>query len=481
MEVELEARIAQLLLRAARRRKLVPYGAFHALFPPDLPLGRRYVALEHAASGICEPQLADYAALLSTDSGLPGPDFYARFKRLHAERYYAVLGADRNRKLRLVEKQTFAHQVRQQVYRHARASAAAASTAEPSADAAATGLPEPARGAAERPQPGRVLNAVLGAVVVASGLLAAPAADAQEFSLFGGGSRAGSTNTYTWAFNYQEGLGQYFAGSFTWLNEGHIPDHHRDGQLIQLWGRIPVGSPKFVLQAGLGPYRYFDTTTSEQGGSYSDTHGWGVVYSVRAAYYASSRWVTQLQLNRVHVQRGPDATSVMFGVGYQLDAPDTPGPRDWAASSTTNVTNNEVAVYLGKTIVNSTSSPSALGGAVEYRRGLAKYLDVTVGYLHEGSSKLARRDGITSQLWATRAFLNDKVTLGVGAGAYYAINENENSESPGPGAGKFSGLVTIAGSYRFTRHWDARLEWNRVVTRYDRDTDVIFAGVGYRF
>ncbi|MFP3270726.1 MAG: hypothetical protein RXR52_07515, partial [Paraburkholderia sp.] len=95
MEVELEARIAQLLLRAARRRKLVPYGAFHALFPPDLPLGRRYVALEHAASGICEPQLADYAALLSTDSGLPGPDFYARFKRLHAERYYAVLGADR--------------------------------------------------------------------------------------------------------------------------------------------------------------------------------------------------------------------------------------------------------------------------------------------------------------------------------------------------------------------------------------------------
>jgi undecaprenyl pyrophosphate phosphatase UppP len=52
---------------------------------------------------------------------------------------------------------------------------------------------------------------------------------AQEFSLFGGGSRAGSTNTYTWAFNYQEGLGQYFAASFTWLNEGHIPDHHRDG------------------------------------------------------------------------------------------------------------------------------------------------------------------------------------------------------------------------------------------------------------
>lgn len=311
--------------------------------------------------------------------------------------------------------------------------------------------------------------------------LAVPSAHGQEFSVFGGGSRAGSTNTYTWAFNYQEGLGKYFAASFAWLNEGHIPDHHRDGQTVQFWARLPVGSPQFVVQAGIGPYRYFDTTTADQGGSYSDTHGWGVVYSVRAAYYASSRWVTQLQLNRVHVQRGPDATSVMLGIGYQLDAPGTPGPRDWASSSATKVTNNEIAAYVGETVVNSTSSPSALGGALEYRRGLMKYLDVTLGYLHEGSSKTARRDGITSQLWATRAFFNDKVTLAVGAGAYYAINENENSESPGPGAGKFSGLITIAGSYRFTNHWDARLEWNRVVTRYDRDTDIIFAGIGYRF
>jgi hypothetical protein len=475
MDIELEARIAQLLLRAARRRKLVPYGSFHAIFPPNLPLNRRYTALEKATSSICDPRLADYGALLSTDSGLPGPDFYARFKRVHAERYYAVLGADRTRKLKLVEKQQFAREAREQVYRHARA--AVADAPEDSPEDVPRQTEAGAGGFSARP----VCNTLLGVALVAGGLLGTPGAEAQEFSLFGGGSRASDANTYSWAFNYQEGLGQYFAGSFSWLNEGHIPDHHRDGQLLQLWGRIPVGNPKFVLQAGIGPYRYFDTTTAGQGGSYSDTHGWGVVYSVRAAYYASNRWITQLQLNRVHVQRGPDATSVMFGVGYQLDAPDTPGPRDRAAGSATKVTNNEVAVYLGKTIVNSTSSPSALGGAIEYRRGLAKYLDVTLGYLHEGSSKLARRDGVTSQLWATRAFLNDKVTLAAGAGVYYAINENENSESPGPGAGKVSGLVTIAGSYRFTQRWDARLEWNRVVTCYDRDTDVIFAGAGYRF
>ena len=66
-------------------------------------------------------------------------------------------------------------------------------------------------------------------------------------------------------------------------------------------------------------------------------------------------------------------------------------------------------------------------------------------------------------------------------GNHYAINEGENSASSGPGAGKLSGLVTIAGSYRFNPRWDAQLKWNRVVTTYDRDTDVILAGVGYRW
>jgi hypothetical protein len=36
-----------------------------------------------------------------------------------------------------------------------------------------------------------------------------------------------------------------------------------------------------------------------------------------------------------------------------------------------------------------------------------KYLNLTIGHLHEGSSKIARLDGLTSQLWATRAFMDD--------------------------------------------------------------------------
>jgi hypothetical protein len=118
MSTELDEKVGRLLRRAASRRSLVPYGAFHALFAGDVPLRERYEKLETAAAALCEPREADYASLLATDSGLPGPDFYTRLRRLHAERYYATLGADRHRMLRLAEKRQLASEERERVYAH---------------------------------------------------------------------------------------------------------------------------------------------------------------------------------------------------------------------------------------------------------------------------------------------------------------------------------------------------------------------------
>src|ERR1700743_545869 len=74
----------------------------------------------------------------------------------------------------------------------------------------------------------------------AVGALLGANAQAQEFSAFGGSSQVSNARTYTWALEYQEGLGRFFAVSFMWLNEGHVPDHHRDGRSVQFWGRLPV-------------------------------------------------------------------------------------------------------------------------------------------------------------------------------------------------------------------------------------------------
>jgi hypothetical protein len=89
---------------------------------------------------------------------------------------------------------------------------------------------------------------------------------------------------------------------------------------------------------------------------------------------------------------------------------------------------------------------------------------------------------VTAQLWLTRAFFNERLALGIGAGAYAAIHHggpNENGNMGGDGI--LSGLVSISASYRLKQHWSARVTWNRVITRYSRDADVILAGIGYRF
>jgi hypothetical protein len=94
-------------------------------------------------------------------------------------------------------------------------------------------------------------------------------ANAQEFSLLAGPLVSDSANSISWEASYREGLGRYAAWSFSWVNEGHIPDHHRDGQTLQIWGRLPLLNDRLELSAGVGPYRYFDTTAAQAGGDYS--------------------------------------------------------------------------------------------------------------------------------------------------------------------------------------------------------------------
>lgn len=304
---------------------------------------------------------------------------------------------------------------------------------------------------------------------------------AQEFNLNAGSLTSSGQHSYSWSLDYLEGMGPYMASSLSWINEGHIPDHHRDGPTVQLWARLPLDRKRIELAVGVGPYYYFDTTAADQGLGYSNTHGWGAVYSLRATYYSAHRWTANLQLNRVQVSRGPWTTAVLLGIGYQLDAPDGSGARDWALPRTQKVTNNEVTVMAGETILNSLESQTSWAEALDYRRGLTSYLDATLGYLHEGNGLTARRDGITSQLWLTRAFFDDCLTLGAGAGLYAAIHQNNKVDESDMGDGILSGLVSLSASYRLTQHWSARVTWDRVVTRYSRDTDVLLGGVGYRF
>lgn len=318
-------------------------------------------------------------------------------------------------------------------------------------------------------------------ILIADFLFFSPPASAQEFSLLAGPLVSDSANSYSWDGSYREGLGRHAAWSFSWVNEGHTPDHHRDGPAVQGWGRLPLWNDRLELSAGVGPYRYFDTTAARAGGDYSNTHGWGALWSVRAAWYFDRRWIAQMQLNHIQAFGGRDTTALLFGVGYELEENNEPGPRERAIPRTTNVTENEVTAMFGETILNSNGSESAIAESVEYRRGLWRYVDMTASYIHESGHLQSRRDGVAAQLWATRAFFDDRLTLSAGIGPYVSITQTDDLPQNRTGDGRISGLVSVSASYRLSQHGLTRVTWNRVVTRYDRDTDLIEAGVGFRF
>lgn len=315
-------------------------------------------------------------------------------------------------------------------------------------------------------------------------LIAPQPADAQEFFGLGGLMRSKNSgaddSSASWQLEYREHLGEHFAASISYLNEGHVPAHHRDGHALQLWTRTDALERRFSLSAGIGPYYYFDTTIpTDSKGAFTNEHGFGGIFSLAAIWQAQSPWLFQVRTNWVRTFGRMDTVSALAGIGYQLDAsrpavsstsPPEPGEK---------TTDNEITLFVGRTITNSFESERSTSLGIEYRRGLWRYVDWTASWIYEGDSRLIRRDGLASQLWAVKAFFDDRVALGVGSGAYFAIDRQHGRDRDGRSS--VSAIATFTGSYRLNRHWCLRTSWNRIVTDYDRDTDVIMGGIGYRF
>lgn len=326
------------------------------------------------------------------------------------------------------------------------------------------------------------LNAIL--ILIIMLLIWAPAALGQELYLLGGAinNTDSGDRSYAWALEYMQGLGKYTAVSVSWLNEGHLPNNHRDGISAQLWGRVNLFHQRFSLAAGIGPYLFYDTLQARNGRGFSDTHGEGAIASIAGIWYTESRWLLQVRANWIETGNSIDTASVMFGIGYQLDAPPVRGPLSAAPPQRERTTRNEITVLIGQTIVNSLGSQQATAQSVEYRRGLARYVDATVAWLNEGDERLYRRNGLLAQLWAVREFLDDRIALGIGFGPYWLIDSYRDvSPANQGGHDRIAGIVSLTASYRVTADWALRLSWNRIATSYNQDSDVIMAGPSYRF
>lgn len=313
--------------------------------------------------------------------------------------------------------------------------------------------------------------------ILAAGLLAtAVAAQAQDLSLTGGETRTRDPDAHSFGIGlvYAHDLGPHLEGSLSYRNEGHVPGHHRDGHAAQLWLKTQALFPELWLAAGVGPYHYFDTAIAEgdSGQDYDNAHGWGAIYGLTATWRPrASRWFYQVRVEHVETHGSLDTTMLLAAAGYRLDQDSTfaagPSPRG----------DDELFGGLGQTIVNSFQSETHNAGAgiVSWRHAFGPVLRASVGWIHESDARLIRRDGVALQGWLEPGFSGGKFTLGLGFGAYAAVDHYRPEERD------VMALVGTTASWRLADRWVARFEWERVASRHDRDSDIVLLGVGYRF
>jgi hypothetical protein len=317
-----------------------------------------------------------------------------------------------------------------------------------------------------------------GAVVIAL-LLAAGTAWTQELDFQKGITKqqGGShERSSSYSLGYLEALGEHSAWSATYLNEGHVPSHKRDGFAFQLWGREQLIARRLSLAAGVGPYLYFDThfTASPTGTSYADEHGVGAIASVAVTFYASGRLFFQARGNWIATGRTSEIVTATVGLGFRLEPSRTLEPPTEAGGESTRATSNEVTVLAGLATLNSVEHGDAFSQDIEYRRALTRSLDWTIGWLDEGT--LIARAGPMAQLWAVRAFFADRLALGIGFGPYLARDRHGEDSTT-----RLDCLVSLTGRVRLMPRWALRGTFHRVATSDSGDSDVFLIGVSYLF
>jgi hypothetical protein len=291
--------------------------------------------------------------------------------------------------------------------------------------------------------------------------------------------------TYTWGIEYRQPFSSHLAASFVWLNEGHLVNHHRDGQAAQLWWRSSQDGPGLVFEGGIGPYHYYDTTNAETVTtstgtqiSFENAHGWGVLASAGVDWYFKHGWFSFLRLNDIEAAGKVRSTALLAGAGYRFG--ETSSSRFQQSNSwfAVDPPRSEVDVMAGRVVLNSFRSEGCFAEALSLRTKISTHFAASLTYTEAQNVPLDWHSGAAVQLWAETSLTS---VFSVGAGVGVFITADRSSTVDTTSANDPAGILGITMAYNIGSHLVARAIWNRVTTRDDDDSDIVLLGLGYRF
>jgi len=284
-------------------------------------------------------------------------------------------------------------------------------------------------------------------------------------------------STDTWQIEYLHDWNQTFSYSLDHVNLGEFNQgisRHPDYDGGNLWWHVDFLDHHLRLSAGVGLLFYYDTVGSSYGQGSTNTHGFGISYTMAATWHTDGPWLFQARASYVDAG-GFDTQSVMLGVGYQLDFKGTAdaGNHDDDFAAVFDQNKNEITLYGGQGVINQPYNVKTQSVALEYRRDISAYLQWSIAYLDEGDSALADRRGIIGELWLSKSFFDKRLSLSAGVGPYAARDRKQNPF--------VTTMRSFAAAYQVTPSVGARATWERVITNYNRDSDVFLIGGSYRF
>jgi len=288
------------------------------------------------------------------------------------------------------------------------------------------------------------------------------------------------SDSYAWQIEFQQRLTPLLSGSLSWLNEGHYPDHHRDGAAAQLWLNSPAWHDRIVLSVGGGPYVYFDTESDSSGRGFSNVHSVAAVLSAAATADMGGGWFLRLNLNDVWAPADIGTYAVLLGGGYRFGSY---GRGALAPSSSGHAASDslpqQLQLFAGEMILNDPSSRSGRSYGADYRLELARWAAWSATWFYDPGSPSGRRDRAASQLWLVEPMANDRLALSIGLGVYAEVGPQTTPTATSPSP--ISGLSGLRAEWRVTRRNSVVLTWQRTFTNDDDDRDIITLGYAFRF
>lgn len=307
---------------------------------------------------------------------------------------------------------------------------------------------------------------------------------AQELTVLDGRMRSddGRHSTFTYQVDYSQEFYRNFAASVAYVNEGHVPGHHRDGTALEVWGRLPFDHNRFSVALGAGGY-YYDDTQRLPGGSSADVHGTAPIFSVSVTGFLSDRWFYRAAVNHISPSGEMKVYTAALGIGFWFgrDQKPIPGELGDTPSERSYLMEQEITVFGGQSVVNTFFSPKGRAFAAEYRCGLARHVDWTASLIYEGNPLIVRRSGFATQGWAVNSFFSDKVTVGIGFGPYVYLDKKHPDAVGSTDSTSIAGLGSLSMTQRLSKHLMVRLLFDRVMSNYNRDADIFLLGLGYHW